>query len=164
MSQSLRERIEGLQLVVSWGPAEEEHDLIDKADVLRIIAEHEREQAAVAIGVRPVAQLSEKIGELPDAVPPRDDIEAAKIRIAELEEQMRALGDDRGWRWDSLDGNREDAQADLDHLIAERALSGSDCHAGTDVDCYWSECPQIKDGEPRKSGRSCPRWIPRDDS
>lgn len=50
MSQSLRERIEGLRPVVSWGtPA---HDLVDKADVLRFIAEHEREQAAVAMGVR----------------------------------------------------------------------------------------------------------------
>lgn len=29
------------------------------------------------------------------------------------------------------------------------------CHA-YDVDCDWEHCPQIRDGEPRKSGRHCP--------
>jgi len=38
------------------------------------------------------------------------------------------------------------------------------CHAGTDGDCYWSECPQIMDGEPHKSGRSCPLCNSADDS
>ena len=51
MNQSLRERIEGLRPVVSWGPANDEHDLIDKADILRIIAEHERALAAVAMNL-----------------------------------------------------------------------------------------------------------------
>ncbi len=30
------------------------------------------------------------------------------------------------------------------------------CHAGKDGDCSWSECPQLHDGEPKKSGRHCP--------
>jgi len=55
--------------------------------------------------------------------PTTDDIEAARIRVGEIEKQMRALGDDRGWRWDSLDGQREEAQAELDQLIAGRSES-----------------------------------------
>lgn len=36
-------------------------------------------------------------------------------------------------------------------------LVGDDCcHADRDGDCYWTGCPQIKDGEPHKSGRHCP--------
>ena len=31
------------------------------------------------------------------------------------------------------------------------------CHASRDGECYWSECPQERDGEPAKSGRHCPR-------
>ena len=33
------------------------------------------------------------------------------------------------------------------------------CHAAgrnSDGDCYWPGCPQIRDGEPEKSGRHCP--------
>jgi hypothetical protein len=32
------------------------------------------------------------------------------------------------------------------------------CHAGSDGDCTWEDCPQIRDGEPKKTGRSCPLW------
>jgi hypothetical protein len=30
------------------------------------------------------------------------------------------------------------------------------CHAAQDGDCSWKGCPQIRDGEPNKSGRHCP--------
>lgn len=30
------------------------------------------------------------------------------------------------------------------------------CRAGRDGDCSWKGCPQIKDGEPAKTGRHCP--------
>jgi hypothetical protein len=30
------------------------------------------------------------------------------------------------------------------------------CHAGSDGDCSWSGCPQLRDGEPRATGRHCP--------
>jgi hypothetical protein len=33
------------------------------------------------------------------------------------------------------------------------------CHADLDGDCSWRHCPQKRDGEPNKSGRSCPLWI-----
>ena len=57
MSQSLRERIEGLRRFspASSGRMADKDDgrWIVRSDVLRIVAEHEREQAAVAMGVRP---------------------------------------------------------------------------------------------------------------
>lgn len=30
------------------------------------------------------------------------------------------------------------------------------CHAGSDGDCVWVNCPQERDGEPDKTNRSCP--------
>ena len=30
------------------------------------------------------------------------------------------------------------------------------CQAARDGDCSWRACPQLRDGEPKKSGRSCP--------
>lgn len=31
------------------------------------------------------------------------------------------------------------------------------CHSDNDGDCTWSGCPQLRDGEPERSGRHCPR-------
>jgi len=30
------------------------------------------------------------------------------------------------------------------------------CHCDSDGDCTWAHCPQLRDGEPAKTGRSCP--------
>lgn len=35
-------------------------------------------------------------------------------------------------------------------------LESAYCHADTKGNCNWSECPQIKDNEPERSGRVCP--------
>jgi hypothetical protein len=40
-----------------------------------------------------------------------------------------------------------------DHPILE---SEEHCHADRDGDCSWVGCPQIRDGEPAKTGRHCP--------
>lgn len=32
------------------------------------------------------------------------------------------------------------------------------CHSGEDGDCDWEDCPQLRDGEPEKTGRSCPLY------
>jgi hypothetical protein len=42
---------------------------------------------------------------------------------------------------------------------ATRATHLTGCHAASrnsDGDCMWRECPQLKDGEPAKTGRHCP--------
>lgn len=37
------------------------------------------------------------------------------------------------------------------------ALAGErHCHATTDGECFWPKCPQMRDGEPRATGRHCP--------
>jgi hypothetical protein len=41
--------------------------------------------------------------------------------------------------------------------------SGTNCHAAMDGDCSWSECPQLRDGEPKKTGRHCPLDVGSDD-
>jgi hypothetical protein len=38
----------------------------------------------------------------------------------------------------------------------ERANPEERCHADSDGDCEWHGCPQLRDGEPAKSGRHCP--------
>lgn len=32
----------------------------------------------------------------------------------------------------------------------------TDCQADCDGDCYWKDCPQLRDKEPFTSGRHCP--------
>ena len=32
----------------------------------------------------------------------------------------------------------------------------SACRAGSDGDCSWADCPQVRDGEPQATGRHCP--------
>lgn len=32
------------------------------------------------------------------------------------------------------------------------------CHSARDGDCSWDKCPQERDGEPGRTGRSCPLW------
>lgn len=33
------------------------------------------------------------------------------------------------------------------------------CMSDSDGDCTWESCPQLKDGEPERSGRTCPRHV-----
>lgn len=35
-------------------------------------------------------------------------------------------------------------------------LSLLSCHSGRDGECSWERCPQLRDGEPVRSGRHCP--------
>lgn len=39
-------------------------------------------------------------------------------------------------------------------VVVEEPLTG--CHAGKDGECNHPNCPQIRDNEPKTSGRSCP--------
>lgn len=42
-----------------------------------------------------------------------------------------------------------------DHPIIG-ACEGDHCHAGQDGECNWPGCPQLRDGEPKATGRHCP--------
>ena len=37
------------------------------------------------------------------------------------------------------------------------------CHAHRDGECHWEQCPQLRDGEPAATGRSCPLPLDPDD-
>lgn len=37
-----------------------------------------------------------------------------------------------------------------------RRNAGERCHGGRDGDCFDTRCPQLRDGEPEKTGRHCP--------
>jgi hypothetical protein len=39
----------------------------------------------------------------------------------------------------------------------ERLAAAGRCMADRDGDCDWHGCPQNRDGEPKRSGRHCPR-------
>lgn len=30
------------------------------------------------------------------------------------------------------------------------------CHSAKDGECFWEHCPQLRDDEPKRSGRHCP--------
>jgi len=40
--------------------------------------------------------------------------------------------------------------------MTQSSVSEEQCHAARDGDCIWKNCPQLRDGEPRASGRDCP--------
>ena len=46
----------------------------------------------------------------------------------------------------------------LDKILREMVIREhlSKCRANRDGDCDWHFCPQLRDGEPDKTGRYCP--------
>jgi len=46
-------------------------------------------------------------------------------------------------------------------LYEESLAKKGHCMSDDDGFCDWPKCPQIRDGEPAKSGRHCPRDKPR---
>lgn len=50
-----------------------------------------------------------------------------------------------------------------DNAFKDMNDANPDCHAGRDGECMWELCPQNRDGEPRKTGRSCPIYRNDDD-
>ncbi|MGB8422244.1 DUF7446 family protein [Paraburkholderia sp.] len=63
-------------------------------------------------------------------------------------------------RQEKINESREIVAARLQHL--ERPLNGR-CAAGNDGECSHSQCPQLRDGEPMKSGRHCPLDVQEED-
>lgn len=38
----------------------------------------------------------------------------------------------------------------------QQAYQPRTCRSHADGDCFWKDCPQLRDNEPEKSGRHCP--------
>lgn len=53
------------------------------------------------------------------------------------------------------------ARSLADRKLKKKPKSQS-CQASKDGECFWDKCPQIKDGEPTKSGRHCPNDFARE--
>lgn len=60
-------------------------------------------------------------------------------------------GKNRRWRGLAEDPNRTTHEAEA---LGDKALKR--CAAGRDGECGHAQCPQLRDGEPAKSGRHCP--------
>ena len=45
------------------------------------------------------------------------------------------------------------------HYDCQRRMT-TRCQADDDGDCEWRDCPQLRDGEPAKTGRHCPFDCP----
>lgn len=96
-----------------------------------------------------------------------------RARIAELEGALR------GFAWDDSPDDlgcycsgsgasadeHDEACIEVRALLAARPTEAQPdyveyrttaCHAGSDGDCSWTDCPQTRDGEPRRSRRHCP--------
>jgi hypothetical protein len=46
--------------------------------------------------------------------------------------------------------------------VGRPETDGVICRAAVDGECVWKGCPQLRDGEPRRTGRSCPLVWPQD--
>ena len=51
------------------------------------------------------------------------------------------------------------------HVCSTAELGGPKerCHADRDGDCVHANCPQLRDGEPKSTGRHCPLDVDDDD-
>ncbi|MGF6963014.1 hypothetical protein OKW43_000019 [Paraburkholderia sp. WC7.3g] len=49
-----------------------------------------------------------------------------------------------------------DIPPDVAAILRVMRAPAARCHAARDGECSWAHCPQIRDGEPVKSGRHCP--------
>lgn len=53
--------------------------------------------------------------------------------------------------------NEESDSTSSKDEFAKRFAAGERCHASLkDGECFDWRCPQLRDGEPEKSGRDCP--------
>lgn len=49
-----------------------------------------------------------------------------------------------------------DGSGSLPPVLTWLVVEGDRCKANQDGDCSWEHCPQLRDGEPVRSGRHCP--------
>lgn len=102
-------------------------------------------------GLRDPWPWSEDDDKRPVLPPTRDE----RIRMLEKAGALCAAEIDRLLRQAGSEG--EPAQSRGARTISLNSLrGGGSCSADDDGDCTWSECPQLRDGEPARSGRHCP--------
>lgn len=93
-------------------------------------------------------------------------IEAASALLESLGEYVRQSMDANP-EWNTGIRAVREALADTEVIAMRRRALGithNECHSASDGECDWSECPQIRAGEPAKTGRHCPLHVTEDDS
>lgn len=90
------------------------------------------------------------------------------IRVVSVKREMLCLIQDYGWAELAREGFPDLTDFEFcemfkraNHCLLSDPVNRIEfeyvpCHAGSDGDCSWPECPQTRDGEPAKSGRACP--------
>lgn len=83
----------------------------------------------------------------------------------DVDEEFPEVPDAEGWTCpECLEDNRAENKRckRCGNPRPARKLTEERCHADRDGDCVWSGCPQLRDGEPQKTGRHCPLDHPSD--
>jgi hypothetical protein len=80
-------------------------------------------------------------------------LELSKSRLAEAKLQVRGLIELLASRVESFAA--EPVQQQPEGLLMPPRPQGQ-CRSHRDGDCDWPGCPQLRDGEPARSGRPCP--------
>jgi hypothetical protein len=97
------------------------------------------------------------MGLMPDM--PLASADLTELRAPIAPQGQPVLGGLAGFRVHGIDvaGASMDRAA---HLQYYGLATG--CHAGSDGDCTWRDCPQKRDGEPELNGRHCPLDVRHD--
>lgn len=79
-------------------------------------------------------------------------------RLAELsaiDRAVQALRKERGRLMSEVAAIDKAINA-IDAVNQRPAVNLLRCHGDSDGECSWEHCPQIRDNEPKASGRHCP--------
>lgn len=55
-------------------------------------------------------------------------------------------------------GNNQAYSEGYDRIFRAKRKPLTSCASDRDGECHHPDCPQIRDGEPDKSDRTCPLW------
>lgn len=123
---------------------------IHMANLLEKIKEYAINQSVELVS--PKGQTS--IAQRPDKYRPLGDTYNKDARASEtFSESTSETTHQEGACEDSHNAAREKQRLKPLDIVDDRETY---CHAGRDGDCTWKDCPQNRDGEPKRSRRHCP--------
>ena len=143
----------------------------------------ERERQVTAEGYAAEHDNQHRLGEIAMAAAvyaaPEDIFVLRRERVGDVEYKFR-----HPWPWrlcDNKRGQRREGDtqhssrirdlvkagaliaAEIDRLRRLEAKSLTRCAADSDGECNHAQCPQVRDGEPKQSGRGCPLYRGREE-
>lgn len=118
-----------------------------KADAFatKMFSEYKEATNLAAKRLRTVQRLQQKLHKLNNKLASKNEqVQRMSERIRELTERL------------------ESAKREAERKPGVFVTSAIDCQADRDGDCHWKHCPQLRDGEPKRSGRHCPHDTGKD--